>query len=355
MSNTLFKVASMMHTNNIRLHERTMANALEKLSSGNRINKAKDDPFRNYETSDMNSKIRNTNKAIINSKDGASLLQVAEGTCNEVHSILQRVRELSVQSANDILTSTERKYLNDEVTELLKEVDRIAVSATFNAKQIFGNKGDSFSDEERDLRRPISDADRELKYWQPFSTKNANDVYFKNQEENDLRYWKPFTTKDENGNELRAGVLHIGPGSTRPDEVKVSIPELSAKSLGLKDLNILYSPLNLTTETLLTYQGVNINSQNGATKAINDIDAAISSVTTIRTYMGVLVNRMERQVEDLASSNISMNDYVAKVKDTDFAKESTTFTASQIQMQAAVSILAQSNSRVGRVVEILGG
>jgi flagellin len=300
----------------------------------------------------MNSKIRNTNKAILNSRDGASLLQVAEGTCNEVQSILQRVRELSVQSANDILTSTERRYLDDEVSELLKEIDRIAMSATFNSKQIFGNKGDSFSDEERALRRPTSDEDKNIKYWQPFSTKNADDIYFKNGEENDLRYWKPFTTKDTDGNELRAGVLHIGPGTTKPDEVKISIPELSAKSLGLKDLIIPYDSLNVPT---LTYQGINITSQNGATKAINDVDIAISSVSTIRTYMGILVNRMERQVEDLESKNTEMNDYVNKVKDTDFAKESTVFATAQIQQQAAISILAQGNSRVGRVLEILGG
>ncbi|MCL1967295.1 MAG: hypothetical protein FWF67_05385 [Fibromonadales bacterium] len=352
MSNTLFNVAGMMNRNSIRLHERTMSQAVEKLASGLRINHAKDDPFRNHETSDMNNKIRNTNKAIVNSKDGASLLQIAEGTCNEVQSILQRVRELSVQSANDTLTSTERKYLNDEVTELLKEVDRIAMNATFNSKQIFGNKGDAFSDEERALRRPMSDEDKDIKYWQPFATKNANDIYFRNREDNDLRYWKPFTTKDIDGNELRVGVLHIGPGATKPDEVKVSIPELSAKSLGLKDLIIPYDSINVPT---LTYQGVNIDSQNGAAKAINDVDIAISSVGTIRTCMGVLVSRMERQVEDLESNNIGLNDYVTKVKDTDFAKESTTFAAAQIQMQAAVSILAQSNSRVGRVLEILGG
>jgi len=269
-----------------------------------------------------------------------------------VHNILQRVRELSVQSANDTLTSTERKYLDDEVSELLKEIDRIAMSATFNAKQIFGNKGDSFSGEDRDLRIPTSDTDKDNKYLQPFSSKNANDIYFRNKEEDDLRYWKPFSAKGANGSELRAGVLHIGPGTSRPDEVKVSIPELSAKSLGLVSLEIPFDSINMP---LLTYQGLNITTQNGATKAINDVEAAISSVSTIRSYMGILVNRMERQVEDLESKNIEMSDYVNKVKDADFGKESTAFASAQIQQQAAVSILAQGNSRVNRVLEILGG
>jgi len=352
MANISFNVLSMMHRNNLRRQENVISQATERLATGSRINHAKDDPFRNYETSDMNSKIRNTNKAIINSNDGASLLQIAEGTCNEVHSILQRIRELSVQSANDTLTSTERKYLDNEVSELLKEIDRIAMSATFNAKQIFGNKGDSFSDEERSLRRPTSDEDREVKYLQSFSTKNADDIYFKNNEENDLRYWKPFTTKDADGNELRVGVLHIGTGTAKPDDVKVSIPELSAKSLGLSDLKIPYDSVNTPT---LSYQGVSLATQNRASKAIDDVDAAISSVTTVRTYMGILVNRMERQIEDLENKNIEMSDYVNKVRDTDFAKESTAFASSQITQQATISILAQSNSRVSRVLEILGG
>jgi flagellin len=340
------------------MHNDTLSRATERLATGNRINHAKDDPFRNDETCDMNSKIKNTSKAILNSKDGASLLQVAEGTCNEVQNILQRVRELSVQSANDVLTSTERKYLDNEVSELLKEIDRIAMSATFNAKQIFGNKGDAFSDEDRGIRRPFADEDRDLKYLNQFSTKNANDRDFKNAEENDFKYWKPFNIRNAEGNDLRAGVLHIGPGSTKPDEVKISIPEISANSLGLKTLTITYN-YNVLGTTYngvgVVYQGLDITSQNGAAKAINDVDAAISSVSTIRTYMGILVNRVERQAEDLESKNTGMNDYVNKVKDTDFAKESTIFASAQIQQQAAISMLAQSNSRVSRVLEILGG
>jgi flagellin len=290
-----------MYQNRLRIHNDTLSRATERLATGSRINHAKDDPFRNSETSNINSKIRNTQKAILNSNDGAALLQIAEGTCNEVQSILQRIRELSVQSANDTLSSMERHYLSVESSELLKEIDRIVDSTTFNTKQIFGNKGyDSFSDEQR----------------------NLND-------------WKPFSiAKNAVGQDLRAGVLHIGPGATKPDEVKVSIPEISANSLGLGTLSI-------------TYQG-------GAAKAIDDLDSAINSVSIIRSYMGILVNRMEKQVEDLEGKNIEMNDYVNKVRDTDFAQESTDFASAQIQHQAAISVLAQSNSRVSRVLEILG-
>jgi len=305
MPNTLFNVSSMRLQSNLRLHNQALTRATERLASGSRLVNSKDNPVKKYEAQNAESEIRTGEKAKQNSHDGAALLQIAEGTCGEVQSILQRIRELSVQSASDTLSSTERHFLNIEAGDLLKEIDRITAGTTFNTKQIFGNIGDSFSDESRDLKD-----------------------------------WNPFIKRDAAGNEFRAGILHIGP-SANPgkyhdaNEIKVSIPELSAKTLGLNTLSISY--------------------QNGATKAIDDLDSALNSLGTVRSYMGSLVNRMERQIENLEEKNITKNDHVSKIRDADFAQESTNLLTAQIQQQAAISILAQSNSRIGRVLEILGG
>jgi len=306
MPNTLFNVSSMRFQSNLRLYNQTLTRATERLASGSRINHAKDNPVKNYEALNAESEIRVSAKAKQNSSDGAAFLQIAEGTCGEVQSILLRIKELSVQSANDTLSSTERHYLNIEASNLLKEIDRIAAGTTFNTKQIFGDKGDSFSDEPRDLKE-----------WNPFSI-----------------------MRDDKDKKIRAGVLHIGP-SANPgkyhdvNEVKVSIPEISARTLGLEPLSLTY--------------------QNGATRAIDNLDSAINSLGTIRSYMGSLVNRMERQIEDLEEKNITQNDHVTKIKDVDFAKESTALLGAQIQQQAAISMLTQSNSRINRVLEVLGG
>jgi flagellin len=302
----IFNVDSMMGLNNIRRHTNKVETSTERLATGSRINQAKDDSFRNYESHNVMSEISNIGKARQNSTDGASLLQIAEGTCNEVQSILQRIRELSVQSANDTLSSTQRNYLNMEATDLLKELDRIAASSTFNTKQIFGNKGDSFSDEERDLKD-----------------------------------WKPFSAKNAAGNDTRPGVLHIGFGAEKPDEVRISLPEISAKSLGLDPM----SPDDTDR--------FNIETQNGATRAIDAMEAAMSSLSTVRSYMGVAVNRMENQVEDLDTRDIGLNDYTAKIRDANVAKISTEMVSAQIRQQAAISILSQSNSRIHSILEIL--
>jgi flagellin len=289
----------MVSQNKLRLHNKDLSTSMERLATGSRINQAKDDPFRNYETQNLNNEISKTAKARQNTSDGAALLQIADGTCTEVQNILVRIKELSVQAANDTLTSNEREYLDIETQALLKEINRIIDATTFNSKQIFGNKGDSFSDEQRTIDE-----------------------------------WTPFTNKNADGKETRAGVLHIGVGGAdRTNELKLSIPEISAKNLGLDTL-------------CLTYQA-------GATKAIDTIDSAISSLITIRSYMGSTVSRLEDHVSELETRNISLNDYSGKIRDTDFAKEVTEMASSQIKLQAAVSLLTQGNSKVGKVLEIL--
>jgi len=314
MSSALFSVTSLINQSKLRSHNKDLGRSIERLATGFRINQAKDDPFRNYEIKNVNSEIGRIDKAKQNSTDGASLLQIADGTCNEIQSILHRVRELSVQSANDTLTSIERHHLNLEATELLKEVDRIAMSSKFNSKQIFGNKGDAFSDEQRDLKD-----------------------------------WKPFTAKDKDGNATRPGVLHIGYAAGKMDEMKISIPEISAKSLGL-DTSIHTYTVGVDIHTY----AFSLTTQRGATRAIDDLDFAINSITTVRTYMGAIISRLDIHTDDLMDKNVTLSDYSSTIMDANVAKESTELASAQIKQQAAISILAQSNARVGKVLEMLG-
>jgi len=303
MSSITFKVSSMMYQNQLRMHNDSLMRATERLASGNRINSAKDDPLKNYEAKNADSEIRSAEKARQNSSDGAALLQVADGTCVEVQNILLRIKELSVQAANDTLSSTERYYLNEETTGLLNEIDRITAGTTFNSKTIFGSKGDAFSEENRDLND-----------W-------SKNPYFR-------------------AEGARAGILHVGPDSNfkkyhDSNQIRVSIPELSSR-------------------TLLGPDSIDISDNKGASDAMDKLDSAINSLGTVRSYIGSLVNNLDRKVEDIEARNINRNDHVSKIRDTDFAKESTALMTAQIQQQAAASILAQSNSKIGKVLEILG-
>jgi flagellin len=121
-----------------RLSKNNMATekSLEKLSSGLRINRAGDDAAGLAISEKMRAQIRGLEQATRNAQDGISLIQTAEGGLNETHSILQRMRELAVQAANDTLTPDDRGSINTEIAELKSEIERIALSTEFNTKDL---------------------------------------------------------------------------------------------------------------------------------------------------------------------------------------------------------------------------
>ena len=113
-----------------------LSKSMEKLSSGLRINRAADDAAGLAISEKLRSQVRGLNQAIRNAQDGISLIQTAEGALNEGHSILQRMRELAVQAANETLTTSDRDALQKELDSLIAEIDRIATSTQFNTKQL---------------------------------------------------------------------------------------------------------------------------------------------------------------------------------------------------------------------------
>jgi len=120
--------------------------AIEQLSSGLRINKAADDAAGLAVSEKLKNQVRGLNQAQRNAQDGISLLQTAEGALNETHSLLGRMRELAVQSANDTLSNSDRLHIQDEVNQLLSEVDRIANSTQFNQINLLNSGAGSTTD-----------------------------------------------------------------------------------------------------------------------------------------------------------------------------------------------------------------
>ncbi|MDK2901915.1 MAG: flagellin [Thermosediminibacterales bacterium] len=121
---------------NLYVNDTNMSKSLEKLSSGLRINRAADDAAGLAISEKMRAQINGINQAVRNAQDGISLIQTAEGALNEVHAILQRMRELAVQSANGIYTDDDRALLQEEVNQLTSEIDRIATQTEFNKQTL---------------------------------------------------------------------------------------------------------------------------------------------------------------------------------------------------------------------------
>lgn len=128
---------------NLSITDTAMSKSLEKLSSGLRINRAADDAAGLAISEKMRAQIKGLNQAIRNAQDGISLIQTAEGALNETHSILQRLRELAVQAANDTLTDADRAQIQQEVDQLITEINRIASTTEFNTQKLLNG---SFTD-----------------------------------------------------------------------------------------------------------------------------------------------------------------------------------------------------------------
>lgn len=245
----------------------------EKLSSGYRVNRAADDAAGLTISEKMRSQVRGLNKASANAQDGISLIQVAEGALNEVHSILQRMNELATQAANDTNTSVDRQAVKDELDALSSEITRVQSTTQFNTQNLLTSE---------------------------FSNKN-----------------------------LQVGALS-------GQKITITIDDMSATSLGVKA-----SVLDVT----------GFSAAGTTMQAIQD---AISTVSTQRSKLGAIQNRLEHTVANL--DNISENTQAAesRIRDTDMAKEMVEYSKNNILAQAGQSMLAQANQSTQGVLSLLG-
>lgn len=145
MSSILFNIPSLISQSKLRVHVRDTERAMERLATGQRINRAADDPVGCTVSENMRSQLRGMTMASRNASEGAALLQIAEGACGEITTMLQRMRELAVQSSNDTLTSTERQYAQIEFAGLRQEINRISGGTQYNGKNLLDGSSLSFS------------------------------------------------------------------------------------------------------------------------------------------------------------------------------------------------------------------
>lgn len=245
--------------------------SLEKLSSGLRINRAGDDAAGLAISEKMRGQIRGLEQATRNAQDGISLIQTAEGALNETHSILQRMRELAVQGANDTNTDDDRAQIQEELNQLMSEIDRIATDTQFNTLPLLGGT------------------------------------------------FEATLQVGANGNQI----------------IAFSIAAMSSGALTLSTSNI----------TVIDNASASI--------AINAIDDAIKAVSSERSKMGALQNRLEHTINNLSTSAENLTAAESRIRDVDMAKEMMEFTKNSILSQAAQAMLAQANQQPQGVLQLL--
>jgi len=272
-----------------------LSKSLEKLSTGLRINRAADDAAGLAVSEQLRTQIRGLRQAQSNAEDGIALLQIAEGAVNEISSILQRMRELAIQSSNSTLTTIERTYTNTEFVSLMSEISRIGTSAQYNGITLLDGQAGSFG----------------------VSTGAQS-------------------------------VIHIGAnnnsgsvtGST--DTLAVQMDALTLGALGL------------TLDGQGDANSTGVTTQFASFTAITAIDTAIESVSTMRSTIGSVINRLDHAINNLANQHFNQQDAEARIRDVDFAQETTNFTKFQILQQSSISMLAQANAVPSAVLQLLG-
>lgn len=288
-------VKSLIAQRNLIGSSKTAGDHMQKLSSGYRINKAADDAAGLAIAENLRADIRSLKVAQRNANDGVSLLQVAEGSLEEINNIVVRLKELSVQSASDTIGNKERDYLNREFMQLKDEIDRIALSTDFNGTRLLVGNGDVDPSLTVDSnQQPLEIQIGKDYLLPPDSLESPNPV-------NIIR--ADFSQM----NATTGGEGSLGLGSTQDDE------------------------------------GTRIDSKQQAQTSMAIVDEALSKIASYRANIGALQNRLVSTDRNLGVSIENLSSARSRIKDADFASETAGFTQANILVQAGASVLTQAN------------
>ena len=306
-------VSSINTTNKLAKATHSLDTTYKRLSSGYRINSAKDDAAGLQISNRLTSQINGLKQGNRNANDGIALAQTAEGALDEVHTMLQRIRTLSVQSANGTNTTADRASIQGEVDQLCSEINRIACKTTFGGSEILSGK----TDKAGTLLVGGKVA------FQVGS--NANDTISV-----DLSNGFTVEQMDKAANGGLKGAADADHGKLRDDS------DTTAKVAGKAGKSFAVSTAGAAQATLAT------------------IDKFIAYVDESRGQLGAVQNRLESTISN--QSNIAENesDARSRIRDTDYAEEAANLSQQNIIQQAATSMLTQANSRPQIALSLLG-
>ncbi|MBY8245756.1 flagellin [Vibrio fluvialis] len=349
--------------------------SMERLSSGYRINSAKDDAAGLQISNRLSSQSRGLDMAVRNANDGISIAQTAEGAMNESTNILQRMRDLALQSSNGSNSSSERKAIQEEVSALNDELNRIAETTSFGGNKLlngtFGSKsfqigadsgeavnltmGNLRSDNAAMGGKSYRAQEGKAADWTVGDAKDLTLNYTDKQGEA-----RELTITAKKGDDLEEVATYINGQS---DDVKASVGEdgklqLFASSQKVTgDVTIggdLGSEIGFGAAQDVTVKDIDVTSVAGSQEAVAVLDGALKSVDSQRASLGAFQNRFGHAISNLDNINENVNASRSRIKDTDYARETTAMTKSQILQQASISVLAQAKQSPSAALSLLG-
>jgi flagellin len=378
---------------NLGITAGVLAKSVEKLSSGLRINRAADDSAGLAISEKLRAQVRGLDQATRNAQDGISMIQTAEGALNEVHSILQRMRELAVQGANSTLTDTDRESINTELVALRAEVDRIASSTTFNGQKLLDGSlatsvsnasgvlgGDQVGTNSAVSKVDVSGAKAGTTYTIAQGTSGAGFLRMTatingsvvTQDDvavaagtaggSQVISFSTFgisltvassgadTAGDIEADLVTAGTVVTAAGS---GAATFQIGANASDSLSVTFASMSVSALGIGTALTNFNASKTVGNANALITALDTAGQGLAVVSSTRASYGAVQNRLEHTVANLgvASENLAASE--SRIRDLDVAAEMVKFTKTQILQQAGTAILAQANQSPQAILALL--
>lgn len=370
-----YNVQAMLAQKTLNLNEKRLSVSTERLSSGYKINQAKDNPSGLAIARRMNAQLKGLSTASQNTDNGISVVQTAEGALAEMQEMIQRMSELSVKASTGTITDEDRKMIQEEIGQLKEEMERVTLSTDFNGRKLLngecdlkgyssaaGAKVEYYSDkvmlgEYRLKINPVFDADGNLMDTTTvdFGVSAPGDEFMRFDAGSSIKVDRDtLTIKDINQNEVRIaidkdtftssgaeisldlagiGSMRFQIGANEGQVISVRIPDVSLKNMGIDILDL--------------------STQDGANAAINQLTKASSYISDVRSRLGAYQNRFEHTSASLDVSHESVTSAYSRIMDVDMATEMTDYTKLQILTQAGTSMLAQANQTPQKILQLL--
>ena len=373
-----YNVSAMIANNSLKNNDDLLSASLQKLSSGFKINNAKDNPAGLAMAKRMNAQIMGTNTADDNTMDGISVIETADGALAEVTDMLQRMNELAVQASNATMNDDDREIIQKEINELKDEINRVSKSTEFNSQPLLDGFYDykaytdnvnvkclTYSKEvaadkykfgsiawnkgtDGNFEVTVTGGSDSLKKYSPLAGSMIDDVititgahdFSMKIKVNDK------SLKNEDGTMIDSGTIsglevettgigamRLQVGSNEGQVIEMAIPAVNLDNMGLT--------------------GLDLSTEDKAREAIGRIKGAIDFVNGVRGQLGAYQNRLENTDRRLDITEENMTAAYSRIMDVDMAEEMTKYSTYTVMTQAGTSVLAQANDRPSTVLQLL--
>ncbi len=396
-----YNVSAMITNNNLANNDSAVAKSLQRLSSGLKINSAKDNPAGLAMAKRMNAQIMGLSMANQNASDGVSIIETADGAMAEISEMLQRMNELAVKAANGVESDSDRDVIQKEINQLSEEINRVAETTEFNGQKLlngaFSMKGymegkydAAYGPDGLDIKVASYSSEVAIKKYElgitvtkpvPPETEYKAEIDPKAGFPTDVTATmkdKLLTIQGGNGFKMvldlsgcdldkmaaagpqditldveGIGGMRLQVGANEGQIIDINIPKISTHFMGL-DEEVQVEELDENgNPVMVTKWMLDVRTEEKATAAIDRIDGAIHFITDIRGQLGAYQNRLESTINSLDVTSENMTAAYSRIMDVDMAEEMTSYTTAQVMTQAATSMLAQANERPSQVLQLL--